>query len=87
MRSMVPAVTVALALVLPASAAFARPAYEPTGVGNGAQSVDANPSAANGEDGGGAPLPYIAVGLGGFALGAGVAGAGSARRSRRVLEA
>jgi hypothetical protein len=88
MRSMVPVVTVALALVLPASAAFARPADEPTSLGSGAQAVDPIPSATDGDDGGGAPLPYIAVGLGGFALGAaGVAGAKGARRSRRVLEA
>jgi hypothetical protein len=88
MRSLVPVVTVALALVLPASAAFARPADEPTGVGSSVQAVNANPSPVKGADTGGEPLPYIMVGLGGFALGAaGFAGASSARRSRRVLEA
>jgi hypothetical protein len=88
MRSLLLVVSVALALVLPASAAFARPADEPTGLGARVQAVDAAPSPVEGADGGGDPLPYIMVGLGGFALGAaGFAGASSARRSRRVLEA
>jgi hypothetical protein len=88
MRSLVPVVTVAIALVLPASAAFARPADQRTGLGSGAQTVKVNPSPVAGEDGGGEPLGYIVVGLGGFALGAaGFAGASGARRSRRVLEA
>jgi hypothetical protein len=86
---MVPVVTVALALALPASAAFARPADQPSGLGGGgAQAVTANPLPVEGADGGDEPLGYIVVGLGGFALGAaGFAGASSARRSRRVAEA
>jgi hypothetical protein len=89
MRSLVAVVSVALALMLPASAAFARPADESTGPGSDAQAVNAYPSTVAGTDGGGgAPLGYIVVGLGGFALGAAAfAGASSARRSRRVLEA
>jgi hypothetical protein len=88
MRSLVLVVTVALALTLPASAAFARPADGPTGLGSGVQAVNANPSPVEGADRGGDPLGYIVVGLGGFALGAAAfAGARSARRSRRVLEA
>jgi hypothetical protein len=87
MRSLVPAITVALALMLPASAAFARPADEPTRLGSRAQAVSPNPSPVDGA-GGGEPLRYIVVGLGGFALGAAsFAGASSARRSHRVLEA
>jgi hypothetical protein len=88
MRSLVSVITVALALTLPASAAFARPAGEPTGLRGGAQVLTANPSPVQGADSGGEPLGYIVVGLGGFALGAaGFAGASTARRSRRVLEA
>jgi hypothetical protein len=88
MRSLVPVITVALALTLPASAAFARPADEPTGLGSGGQAVTANPSPVQSADGGDEPLGYIVVGLGGFALGAaGFAGASSARRSRRLAEA
>jgi len=84
---MVAVVTVALALVLPVSAAFARPADEPASLG-GAHSVEVSPSPVGGADGGSEPLGYILVGLGGFALGAaGFAGASTARRSRRVLEA
>ena len=87
MRSLLPVLTVALALVLPASAAFARPADEPS-LGSRVQAANANPSPVEGADGGADALTYIVVGLGGFALGAaGVAGASSARRSRRVLEA
>jgi hypothetical protein len=41
-----------------------------------------------GADGGRDPLGYIVVGLGGFAVGAaGFAGASSALRSRRMVEA
>ena len=89
MRSLVAVVSVALALMLPASAAFARPAVGPTGLGGGAQTVEVSPSpVAGGDGGGGAPLGYILVGLGGFALGAvGFAGASMVGRSRRVLEA
>jgi hypothetical protein len=88
MRSLVSVVTVALALTLPASAAFARPADEPASLGGGAQAVEVSPSPVTGADGGSEPLGYILVGLGGFALGAaGFAGARTARRSRRVLEA
>jgi hypothetical protein len=85
MRSLLSVLTVALALVLPASAAFARPAEERAGSSGAPQAVGPATSPA---DGGGEPLGYVAVGLGGFALGAaGFAGASSARRSRRVLEA
>ena len=88
MRSLVQLITVALALSLPASAAFARPADQPTRLGGGAQAVTADPSPVEGADGGGDPFGYIVVGLGGFAVGAaGFAGASSARRSRRVVEA
>jgi hypothetical protein len=88
MRSLVPIVTVALALALPASAAFARPADEPATLGSGAQTVEVGPAPVAGADGGSEPLGYILVGVGGFALGAaGFAGASTARRSRRVLEA
>jgi hypothetical protein len=87
MRSLVLVVTVALALMLPASAAFARPADEPASLA-GAHSVEVSPSPVRGADGGSEPLGYILVGLGGFALGAaGFAGASTARRSRHVLEA
>jgi hypothetical protein len=88
MRSLVAVVSVVLALMVPASAAFARLADGPTGLGSGAQAVSDSPSPVAASDGGGAPLGYIVVGLGGFALGAaGFACASSARRSRRVLEA
>jgi hypothetical protein len=88
MRSLLAVVIVALALMLPASAVFARPADEPTGLGSRAQAVSPDSSGAEGAGGGGEPLRYIVVGLGGFALGAaGFAGASNARRSRRVLEA
>ena len=90
MRSLVAVVSVALALMLPASAAFARPAVGPTGLGGGAQTVEVSPSPVAATDGGGGapPLGYILVGLGGVALGAvGFAGASTSRRSRRVLEA
>ena len=88
MRSLLSVVTVALALVLPASAAFARPADEPNGLGGGAQAVTVDPSPVDAANGGGDPLGYIVVGLGGFAVGAaGFAGARSARRSRGVVEA
>jgi hypothetical protein len=88
MRSLVSVVTVALALMLPAGPAFARLADEPTGLGSRTQAVNPNPSGVEGTDGGGEPLGYIVVGLGGFALGAaGFAGASSTRRARRVLEA
>jgi hypothetical protein len=89
MRSLVAVVSVAAALMLPASSAFARPVDGPTGLGSGAQAVSDGPSPVAATDGGGgAPLGYIVVGLGGFALGAaGFACASSARRSRRVLEA
>ena len=40
MRSLVAVVSVALALMVPASAAFARPADGPTGLGSGAQAVE-----------------------------------------------
>jgi hypothetical protein len=86
MRSLVPVVTVALALALPASAALARPADEPASLG-GAQTVEVSPTPVVSADGGSEPLGYVLVGLGGFALGAaGFAGASTARRSRRVLE-
>jgi hypothetical protein len=50
--------------------------------------VTADPSPVQVANRGGDPLGYIVVGLGGFAVGAaGFAGASSARRSRRVLEA
>jgi hypothetical protein len=85
---MVPVITVALALALPASAAFARPADQPSGLDGGAQVLTANPLPVEGADGGDEPLGYIVAGLGGFALGAaGFAGASGARRSRRVAEA
>ena len=88
MRSLVPVVTVAFALTLPASAAIARPADEPNGLGGGVHAVTADPSPVQVANRGGDPLGYIVVGLGGFAVGAaGFAGASSARRSRRVLEA
>ena len=88
MRSLVSVVTVAFALTLPASAAFARPADEPNGLGGGAQAVTADPSPVEVANRGGDPLGYIVVGLGGFAVGAaGFAGARSARRSRGVVEA
>jgi hypothetical protein len=88
MRSLVPIVTVALALMLPASAAFARPADEPASLGGGAHSVEVSSPPVAGAEDGSEPLGYILVGLGGFALGAaGFAGASGARRSRRVLEA
>ena len=87
MRSLVQVITVALALTLPASAAFARPADQPTRLGGGAHVVTANPSPAEGADGGGDPVGYIVVAFGGFAVGAACfAGASSARRSRRVVE-
>jgi len=88
MRSLVQVITVALALALPTSAALARPADEPSGLGGGAQAVTADPSPVEAANGGGDPLGYIVVGLGGFAAGAaGFAGASSARRSRRMVEA
>jgi hypothetical protein len=87
MRSLVP-VTVALALTLPASAAFARPADDRASLGGGPHTVEVSPSPVAGADGGSEALGYIVVGLGGFALGAaGFAGASTARRSRRALEA
>ena len=86
MRSLVPVVAVAFALTLPASAAIARPADEPNGLGGGAQAVTADPSPVQGA--GRDPLGYIVVGLGGFAVGAaGFAGASSARRARGPVEA
>jgi hypothetical protein len=88
MRSLVSVLTVAFALTLPASAAFARPADEPNGLGGGARAVTADPSPVDVANGGGDPLGYIVVGLTGFAVGAtGFAGASSARRSRRAVEA
>jgi len=88
MRTLIAVATVAFALTLPASAAFARPADEPTGLGGGAHAVTADPSPVEAAHGGSDPLGYIVVGLGGFAVGAaGFAGASSARRSRRMVEA
>jgi hypothetical protein len=73
MRSLVSVLTVAFALTLPASAAFARPADEPHGLAGGAQAVTADPSPVHVANGGGDPLGYIVVGLGGFAVGAAAA--------------
>jgi hypothetical protein len=88
MRSLVQVITVALALTLPASAALPRPADQPTRLGGGAQVVRADALPVQGADGGRDPLGYIVVGLGGFAVGAaGFAGASSALRSRRMVEA
>ena len=87
MKSLVQVITVALALALPTSAALARPADEPPGLVGGAQAVTGGPSPVHGT-GGGDPLGYIVVGLGGFAVGAaGFAGASSARRARGPVEA
>jgi hypothetical protein len=88
MRSRVSIVTVALALMLPARAAFARPIDEPNGFAGAAHAGDSAPAPVRSGDGDAEPLGYVVAGLGGFALGAaGYARASSVRRSRRAVEA
>jgi hypothetical protein len=81
-------VTVALTLLLPASAASARPIDDPTQFAVAPRVTEAVPPPIPSGNGGPEPLGYIAVGLGGVALGAvGHARTSTARRSRRAVEA
>jgi hypothetical protein len=88
MRSFVPIVTVALALMLPASAALARPVDDPKGFAGAGHVIQPAPAPVPSGDGGAEALGYLVVGLGGFALGAvGYARASTVRRSRRAVAA